>query len=120
MAQTLADPTRPPVLAAVAASAPVRTASAVPARAPRVQSVQLPREGGASALVDGRLVFVGDRLGGATVVGIDARGVALRGAQGRMEHLPLIDRAIVVQQTSAPAGASPAPLASLRPGGTQR
>jgi hypothetical protein len=76
----------------------------------RVQSVQLPREGRASALVDNRLVFVGDRLGAGTVTAIDAQGVELKRAEGRSERLRLIDAAIVKQPFSTP-GLSNAPVA---------
>jgi hypothetical protein len=119
-AQNLADPTRPPAAwgAASAASAPARAASVPAPRPLRVQSVQLPREGRASALVDSRLVFVGDRLGAGTVAAIDAQGVELKRADGRSERLPLIDAAIV-KQAALPAGPSTAPLASLAPGGKQ-
>ena len=112
-AQAITDPTRPPTLAvAASATASARPASAAPApaRSPRLQSVQLPREGHASALVDGRLVFVGDRLGSATVAVIDAQGLELRDANGKAGRLRLIDAAIVKQSISS-ANSSPAPLA---------
>ena len=101
-AAPLADPTRPAASAlAPAAPAPARTGASAAASAPttaaavtpalRVQSVQVPREGRPSALVDGRLVMVGDRLGDREVVAIDTRGVQLRGPQGALRHLPLLD-----------------------------
>ncbi len=119
----VADPTRPPMLAVASpasATAPARAASAVAPRPLRVLSVQLPQQGPASALVDQRLVFVGDKLGDATVVAIDAQGVELRRGPGRSERLHLIDRAIVKQASvsAAPASPSPAPVA-LGPGGKQ-
>lgn len=89
---SLPDPTRPPsaVLAATAAAAqPGGRALAEPAAPPPppplpvLQAVQLPARGAASALIDGRLVRVGDTVGERqTVSAIDAQGVSLRGAGG--------------------------------------
>jgi MSHA biogenesis protein MshK len=120
LAQGIADPTRPPMVAAAAsgASAPARAASAVHAPVLRVLSVQLPQEGRASALMTDRLVFVGDRIGGGTVTSIDAQGIELRDAHGKPQRLRLIDAAIV-KQTVLPAGPATAPVASLGRGGTQ-
>jgi hypothetical protein len=119
-AQGLADPTRPPASfgpATAASAAPRAVAASAPApHALRVQSVQLPREGRASALVDNRLVFVGDKLGAGTVAAIDAQGVELRRADGRSERLRLIDAAIVKQAALAPAP-STAPVASVATAG---
>ena len=113
-AQALADPTRPPTVlaapsAASAAAAPARAASAAPPRAPRLQSVQLPRDGQACALLDGRLVFVNDKVGAATVDAIDARGLTLRHANGRTEKLLLLDAAVVVRALPSTSD----PVASL-------
>lgn len=78
----LADPTRPPG----AVAAPVAAASRVPPKAapvaPRLQSVRLGRGGEATALIDGRLLHVGDTLGEAKLVAIDLQGVQLLGPQG--------------------------------------
>lgn len=99
----LADPTRPPAVVVAAASAPVPAASApVPAAAPRLQSVQLPREGAPSALIDDRLVRLGDKLGERTVVAIDAAGLLLRHPKGATERLPLLHPAIVKQARALP------------------
>ena len=115
-AEAIADPTRPPQAApASAAPAPARAASAAPAAPLRLQSVQLPRHGAPSALVDNRLVFVGDKLGGATVLAIDAAGVQLSSARGVVERLRLID-ARIVKQAVVPTGTAPAPMASLAGG----
>lgn len=88
----LPDPTRPPsaVLAATAAAAlpggrPLGepTTPAPPPALPVLQAVQLPARGLASALIDGRLVRVGDTVGERqTVSAIDAQGVNLRGPGG--------------------------------------
>ncbi|MED5620379.1 hypothetical protein [Ideonella sp. BN130291] len=118
-----ADPTRPPaalsapVVAAGAASSVLRAAAAapVPAAPPRVQSVQVPQQGRANALVDNRLVFVGDKLGAATVIAIDTQGVQVRSAKGAVERLLLLD-AQMTQHAVLPAGSSPAPMASLAGG----
>ena len=80
----LADPTRPPAWVAPAASAAPargtvgRAPAAEPRPQPRLQSVQLPEGGAASAVIDGRVVKVGDPVGDAVVVAIDADGLVLR------------------------------------------
>lgn len=98
----LADPTRPPAalvapggLAAAALphranldtaraiAAAARAADATPpAPPPTVQAVQLPANGIALALVDGRQVQVGDQLDGRAVLSIDAQGLLLKGPRG--------------------------------------
>lgn len=115
-AEGLQDPTRPPLaLAPAVAASGVVHAAPVPAAPLRVQSVQLRPQGGSSALVDGRLVMVGDRVGARTVAAIDAQGVQLRDAHGHVERLRLID-ADVIKQAVAPLGAADTPLASLAGG----
>jgi MSHA biogenesis protein MshK len=89
----LGDPTRPPLAeprpATVRAAAPAAAASAPAAPpAPVLQSIQLRGGGEGSALVDGRLLRIGDRLGDATVTAIDVDGLTLRGARG-LHRLPM-------------------------------
>jgi hypothetical protein len=98
----LADPTRPPAALAApgglaAAALPHRanhdTARAIaaaaraaepprPATPANVQAVQLPANGAALALVDGRPVKVGDMVDGRTVLSIDGQGLLLKGPRG--------------------------------------
>lgn len=98
----LADPTRPPAallapggLAAAALphranadtaraiAAAARAAEPPPPSAPAVvQAVQLPAQGEALALVDGRAVKVGDAVDGRTVLAIDGQGLLLKGPRG--------------------------------------
>ena len=106
-AQPITDPTRPPPAAALAspvgAIAPARAASAVaPAAGPQLQALQLPTDGSASALVDGRVVRAGDRLGEHTIVAIDARGLTLRSARGSTQLMSLLSGV-----TKTPSGAPP-------------
>ena len=87
-APPLPDPTRPAAFAEPAASSAVARRSettpvAAPA-APQLQSVQIVANGGSTALVDGRLVRVGGRVGELTVFAIDEQGLWLRGA--RQDH----------------------------------
>jgi len=89
----LGDPTRPPTAEARAPTvraAAVAAAASAPAAppAPVLQSIQLRRGGEGSALVDGRLLRIGDRLGDAVVTAIDGDGLTLRGARGP-ERLPM-------------------------------
>ncbi len=75
-AQTLFDPTRPPRPALVKdASAPARLAL------PRLQAL-IARGTRYSALIDGRPLGVGDRIGSWRITAIDRSGVALEGPQG--------------------------------------
>lgn len=88
-APALADPTRPAGFTRPASTPTVRgggggsvadAAAAVPAPVmPKLQSLQVSAGGGSSALVDGRVVRVGDRLGETVVVTIDSQGILLRG-----------------------------------------
>jgi hypothetical protein len=89
--QTVADPTRPmSALLGDGAEArptkgaprPAAAASATPSAAPRLQSVQTAGPGRSKALLDGRLLHVGDRLGEQTVAAIDAQGITLSGPRG--------------------------------------
>jgi MSHA biogenesis protein MshK len=111
----LADPMRPPtaaapaVLAARAGTAPRPAASpasaasaAAPPPAPQLQSVQLGAV--ATALVDGRLVRIGDRVGGAQVIAIDMQGLQLQGPHGT-ERLRLLSA--VIQHTPLPNRPAP-------------
>jgi len=94
-----ADPTAPPpgLMAATdgLAHAPARAASgahaasAPVAAVPRVESVRFGGERPATALVDGRMLAVGDRLGDAVVTAIDEQGVSLRSAKGAPRLLAL-------------------------------
>ncbi|MEK8049201.1 hypothetical protein AACH10_03015 [Ideonella sp. DXS22W] len=91
----LPDPTRPPAaLATTTVPGPIasgRVSGAAPAQPaaeaarapalPRLQAVQL-RQGNETALIDDRMVRVGDKVGDRVVVAIDAEGVLLRGAAG--------------------------------------
>jgi hypothetical protein len=119
----LPDPTRPPPgvvragvppgLAAsgvlpMAASAPASGASSARARGlPAGPRLTLLRVGGAGnkgvALIDGKAVSVGDRLGEWTVMAIDTRGVTLRGAKGtqRLTLLSATDQGVAVASPAA-------------------
>jgi hypothetical protein len=93
-APPLPDPTRPAAFAEPAASAGglrrSEAAVATAPAAPQLQSVQLAANGGSTALVDGRLVRVGGRVGELTVFAIDEQGLWLRGARHdqRLNLLP--------------------------------
>jgi MSHA biogenesis protein MshK len=79
-AQTLSDPTQPPA----ALLAPARPGDApAPAPAPAaagLQSVLISRNPGGRkvAVINGQVVRVGERFGGATVIGIGPNSVTLR------------------------------------------
>ena len=108
-AQTVTDPTRPPISApaelaerSTEAAARVPRAPAAPASAPQLQSIQLPRQGAPSALVDGRIVRVGERIGDQTVASIDAHGVLLRSARGPSLTLSLLTGVLKTPSLAAP------------------
>lgn len=96
-ALVLNDPTRPPaalaapvpgpaasgrVTAAEGGGALQRAEAARPAPLPRLQAVQVRSAGPATALIDDRLVRVGDAVGDRVVQVIDNDGVVLRGTGG--------------------------------------
>jgi MSHA biogenesis protein MshK len=84
----LSDPTRPPDAAPVQGSA----ASAGAAR-PQLQSVLISNRGRRLAVIDGRSVRAGDKVGGAVVVGIGEASVTLRRGK-TLETLRLYPKAV--------------------------
>ena len=110
-APPLPDPTRPAAFAEPAASSAVArrseaTAVAAPA-APQLQSVQIVANGGSTALVDGRLVRVGGRVGELTVFAIDEQGLWLRGAR-QDQRLSLLPGVAKLASGTAPTIPRPA------------
>lgn len=91
------DPTQPPMTRAAPAAGTGRVTGLLRPNAPsspalpppRVQSLHLPEHGAASALIDGRLLHVGDRLGELTITQIDPQGVELKSTRG-MERLQIV------------------------------
>lgn len=86
----MADPTRPP--AALAASAPAssaRPASAPAPKAPELQALRLGRDMQPLALIDDKLVRIGDRVGDASVLAINEDGVLMRAGRGPDQWLRL-------------------------------
>lgn len=90
----LLDPTRPlagggreeaalPKPAEALAAAAALEAASAPAAPPALQSLQVPRQGEATAIVDGQLLKVGGKLGSYEVTHIDAHGLMVRGPGGR-------------------------------------
>lgn len=111
----LADPTRPPAFAmpvlpathaATGTGAAVRAmpapaaAPSAPQPTPVLQAVHLPAHGSASAVVDGRLVQVGDRVNDRLVMAIDRQGLELQAAA------PVADAIGGPTQTAPMAGAN--------------
>lgn len=132
---SLPDPTRPPmaIQMATAASgvaarlaapeAKAKPAAAIDAPLPVLQAVQVPVNGAPTAMIDGRLLKVGETFGEHTLIGIDQQGVVLR-SQGRTQRLRLLgDRAkqpvgsIVISRSPAwePAAASAPPAGASAP-----
>ena len=69
--------------------------------------MQTAGQGGASALVDGRIVRIGDRLAELTVTAIDAQGIVVRGAHGE-QRLALVTRVTKTSSAMAPPHQRPA------------
>jgi hypothetical protein len=101
----IADPTRPAGSAVaspgVANARGARTTGepAAPPVWPKLQSVQVGDNGSASAMIDGRIVQLGDAVGPLKIVAIDAQGVLLRGArfEQRLALLPGIEKTALAQ-----------------------
>lgn len=91
MAQSLADPTRPPdapLAGPDGAASAANTASA----APQLQSVLVSSSGRRVAVINGQTVRVGDKVGNASVAGIDGNSVLLRRGKA-LETLRLYPKA---------------------------
>jgi hypothetical protein len=111
-AEPVLDPTRPmaALLGEPADAGPAKAArSAAPAASapaaaspPRLQSVQTSNSGAASALLDGRLVRVGDRVGEQSVAAIDRRGLTLRGPRGEQRLSLLTGITQTASRSAAP------------------
>ena len=110
-APPLPDPTRPAAFAEPAASSAVTRRSDTPPvaapAAPQLQSVQIVANGGSTALVDGRLVRVGSRVGELTVFAIDEQGLWLRGAR-QDQRLSLLPGVAKLASGTAPTIPRPA------------
>jgi len=106
-AQALPDPTRPPSGARVTTEGP-SAAAAVSEPAPILESVLIGRDR-RIAVISGRRLFVGDRVGDARIVRITETEVVLRSGEGQttLKLFPLVEK-----RTRAPA---PAAGATSRP-----
>ncbi len=127
-AAPLADPTRPPSVQTSGAATPsagrgtLRPLAPVPPppppplpALPALQSVHLPAQGSALALVDGQQVRTGDTLAGRRVLAIDNQGLTLQGRDGQERLLLLAGatkQAAGSIQTQRSAGFSATPGAA--------
>lgn len=108
LAGPLADPTRPPTSASPAGNAagnpamtadtargrpptpaPAARAAPPPTPLPVLQSVRVPAQGAAVAMIDGQLVQAGDTVGDRVVKSIDPLGITLVGRGGTVRVLLL-------------------------------
>ena len=95
-----ADPTRPPE----AWQSPTAVAGEGAAESgPRLQSVLLPERGRPVAVISGKTVALGERLGQATLVGLTEREAILRGPDG-VTHLYLTPDVDKKMMDKPPAG----------------
>lgn len=98
------DPTRPP--AAWSAPADAGSSAAADAGGLRLQSVKLPQRGKAVAIISGKTVVVGERIGDATLIRLSEREAVLQGADG-VTHLyltPDVEKQMIVTPKSRKAG----------------
>lgn len=103
MAQT-ADPTRPPGgwLTSTAAD----TTNAGESGGLRLQSVKIPQRGRPVAVIGGKTVVVGERLGSATLIRLSEREAVLQDAEG-VTHLyltPDVEKQMIVTPLSRKSG----------------
>jgi len=123
-AQSLIDPTRPPSAATNATPlSPGRSdgtsraaSAAAPIATPQLQAIQTPREGDASAIVNGQVVRTGERVGEHTVVAIAATGITLRSARGTTQVLTLLSGVTKTASTSLTPDAAPDTSTALAAG----
>jgi hypothetical protein len=93
--QAASDPTRPPSSAAPAVTGAVRPAAPAASspkptpEPPLLGSLQIGRDGASTALLDGQVVRVGDKVGNSTVTLIDSQGITLRGPKESVRILLL-------------------------------
>jgi hypothetical protein len=82
LAQSLADPTRPPQDMALPAATATTADGTVPASS-GLQSVILRKEGRPAALINGAVVELGSKVGESRLVKVDEDSVVLLGPEGR-------------------------------------
>lgn len=84
----LADPTRPPSAAQMEAGVFGDAGSS------RLSSIVLPKQGRASAVIDGQVVRVGERVGEATLRRVTETEAVLEGPEGieRLYLIPNVDK----------------------------
>ncbi len=104
-AAPIADPTRPAraasdVLDAARARRGESPGPAAPTAWPQLQAVQVAPDGQSTAMLDGRVVRLGERVGVLTLVAIDAQGILLRGP--RYEQRMALMPGIVKTASSSP------------------
>lgn len=86
--ELLADPTRPP------AAALMMGAGMGEAQGSRLSSIVLPKQGRATAVIDGQVVRLGERVGGARLLRLTESEAVLEGPEGveRLYLTPDVDK----------------------------
>lgn len=100
-----ADPTRPPAAWLVPSDA---ASAAGDAGGLRLQSVKVPQRGKAVAVISGKTVVVGERMGDATLIRVSEREAVLQGAD-EVTHLyltPDVEKQMIVTPKSRRPGKS--------------
>ncbi|HXE41235.1 MAG TPA: hypothetical protein VN639_22410 [Azonexus sp.] len=97
-----ADPTRPPANWLT----PEDPSATGEGGGVRLQSVKIPQRGRAVAVISGKTVVVGERIGEATLIRVSEREAVLQGADG-VTHLyltPDVEKQMIVTPKSRKAG----------------
>ena len=98
LAEVLPDPTRPTHV--------IEGAVAAESMGNRLSSIVRPQQGRAYAVIDGRIVHVGEKVGDAKLVRIQESSVELRSAEGSetLSLTPGIDKSTVMPTSRKTAG----------------
>jgi hypothetical protein len=108
----LVDPTRPRMaMQPGVVTTPARSDGVTAPRAwPTLQSVQTPTRGEASAMIDGQIFHVGERVGEATLTAIGAQGIVLRTAHYE-QHISLTPGIAKTASATVPSAPNPPAVA---------
>lgn len=91
------DPTRPPAAWLAPVDGSARSASGEAASGLRLQSVLMPQGGRPVAVIGGKTVALGGRVGGATLIRLNEREAVLQGADGvtRLYLTPDVEKQMI-------------------------
>lgn len=111
----LADPTRPPAVVMLPGENATQAGVADGVAGLRLQSVLMPQAGRPVAVISGKTVSLGNRIGGATLVRLNEREAVLQGADGmtRLFLTPGVEKTMILTTPGVRQGAKPGPVKGL-------